>query len=125
MHERAWRAHCIICTHRVKPRERPMWQPGARSNTFKMRFIPLQQECVDHFVVLGQRHLDYLVTEWLELYHRERPHQAKDNDLLLRRKPRRKKAKRAPPEDDVLPLSEVRCEQRLGGLLKHYYRRAA
>jgi putative transposase len=96
------------------------------TNAFVERFIQtLQQECLDHFVVLGQRHFDYLVTEWLEHYHWERPHQAKDNDLLIRRKPRRKKAKRAPPGDDVLQLSEVRCEQRLGGHLKHYYRKAA
>jgi len=27
--------------------------------------------------------------------------------------------------NDVVPLSEVRCESRLGGLLKHYYPKAA
>ena len=35
-----------------------------------------------HFVVLGQRHLDNLAAQWLEQYHEERPHQAKDNDIL-------------------------------------------
>jgi hypothetical protein len=29
------------------------------------------------------------------------------------------------PEVDVVPLDEVRCRKRLGGLLKSYYREAA
>ena len=58
-------------------------------------------------------------------YHRLRPHQAKDNDLLFASKRRPKKPTRASKPADALPLSEIRCEQRLGGLLKHYYRKAA
>jgi putative transposase len=93
---------------------------------FVERFIQtIQQECLDYFIVFGERHLNYLCTVFVDYYHRLRPHQAKDNDLLLARKPRRqKKPTRAPP-DEVVSLSEVRCEQRLGGVLKHYYRNAA
>ena len=36
---------------------------------------------------------------------------------------RRRKPK--PPPADAILLSDVRCEQRLGGLLRHYYRKAA
>jgi len=92
------------------------------TNAYVERFIQtIQQECLDHFVILGQRHFDHLVTEWLEHYHRERPHQAKDNDLLMPGKRRR----RSCPPDGGLPLAEMRCEQRLGGLLKHYHCNAA
>ena len=56
----------------------------------------------------------------VEFYHESRPHQAKDNDLLV------------PPADakdaeepEVVRLSEIRCKKRLGGVLKHYYRKAA
>jgi putative transposase len=93
---------------------------------FVERFIQtIRQECLDYFIVFGERHLNYLCSIFVDYYHRLRPHQAKDNDLLLARKPpRKKKPTRAPPAD-VLPLSEIRCEQRLGGLLKHYYRKAA
>lgn len=52
--------------------------------------------------------------------HESRPHQAKDNDLLV------------PPEDAkkgeepvLVRISEIRCKQRLGGVLQHYYRKAA
>jgi putative transposase len=93
---------------------------------FVERFIQtIQQECLDYFVVFGERNLNHLCSIFVDYYHRLRPHQAKDNDLLLTSKRRRKKKPTRPPPDDALPLSEVRCEQRLGGLLKHYYRKAA
>jgi endo-beta-N-acetylglucosaminidase D len=50
----------------------------------------------------------------VEHYNRERPHLAKDNDLLVSRpkEPRRLAA------DDEVPMPEIRCGRRLGGLLK-------
>ena len=53
------------------------------TNAFVERFIQtIQVELLDHFVVLGQRHFNYLVKVWLEHYHTERPHQSKENELL-------------------------------------------
>ena len=87
---------------------------------YVVRFIQtLQQELLDHFIVFGERHLNHLCAVFLDYYHRLRPHQAKHNELLVAK--RRSK----PPPTEVIPLSDVRCEQRLGGLLKHYYRKAA
>src|SRR6186713_626703 len=44
------------------------------TNAYVERFIQtIQHECLDHFVILGQRHFDYLVAQWLDHYHRERP----------------------------------------------------
>ena len=63
--------------------------------------------------------MDYLCREFVEHYHAERPHQGLDNKLP---KPGRKKGKQAP---DLIPLADVACRKRLGGLLKHYYRKAA
>jgi len=55
------------------------------TNAYVERFIQtIQQECLDHFVILGQSHFDFLVREWLEHYDTERPHQAMGNDLLMR-----------------------------------------
>ena len=56
----------------------------------------------------------------VEFYHESRPHQAKDNDLLTPAKDVKKTK-----EPDVVRLSDVRCKERLGGVLKHYYRKAA
>jgi putative transposase len=97
------------------------------TNAYVERFIQtIQHECLDHFVILGERHFNYLVSEWLEHYHKERPHQALGNEPLKKAKPRgRSMKKHGKFEEQILPLSEVRCKQRLGGLLKHYSRKAA
>jgi putative transposase len=96
------------------------------TNAFVERFIQtLQHECLDHFVVLGQRHFDYLVAEWLEYYHEERPHQSLENEPLKKPKQRgRPKKHHGPLDMQFVPLSEVRCRLRLGGLLKSYSRAA-
>jgi len=79
------------------------------------RFIQsIQQECTDHFIVCGERHFDYLVKEYVEHYHTERPHQSKGNVPLSG--PR--------PEPSDKPPDEIVCRKRLGGLLKHYERAA-
>ena len=66
---------------------------------------------MDHFLIFGEKHFDYLVREFVEHYHEERPHQGLGNRLL---------AAERPPEN-----GKVRCRARLGGLLKHFYRDAA
>src|SRR5687768_17540253 len=81
------------------------------TNAYVERFIQtIQQECLDHFVVLGQRHFDHLVSEWLEHYHEERPHQAMDNDVLVPRKVKGQKEDRGQPPG-------IQCRERLGGLV--------
>jgi putative transposase len=87
-------------------------------NTFVERWIQsIQIECLNHFLVLGAAHLDYLVQEFVTHYHEDRPHQGLGNKLVRPGKP---------PPDDVIPgLQEIACRERLGGLLKSYERRAA
>ena len=82
-------------------------------NAFVERFIQsIQVECLDHFLVFGEKHFDYLVREYLEHYHQERPHQGLGNRLISGEPPPNGKG-------------EIHCRTRLGGLLKHYYRDAA
>lgn len=93
---------------------------------FVERFIQtLQQECLDYFVVFGEKHMNHLVAEMVAHYHEERPHQGEENETLRPSSVEvsTKKQKSAPP--DVVPLSNITCRQRLGGLLKHYSRKAA
>lgn len=90
--------------HRVGPRKPNL-------NAYAERLIQsIQQECLDHFVVLGEKHLSYIVAEYLEHYQHERPHQGLGNAPPM---------SGGPPGDGVIV-----CNQRLGGLLKSY-RRAA
>ncbi len=99
------------------------------TNAFVERFIQsIGQECLDRFVIFGEQHMDYVCQEYLAHYHEERPHQGDgiDNELLNRPKKRgRPKTKRGNVEDEIVPLANVRCKQRLGGLLKSYRRAAA
>jgi putative transposase len=86
----------------------------------------IKQECLDHFLVFGLRHLDHLSREYLAYYLTERPHQAKDNEPLIKPNRRRRDKKHFVPLDEqIVPLSDVRCKQRLGGLLNSYSRKAA
>jgi putative transposase len=77
----------------------------------------VRRELLDLFVVFGEAHLRYLLSEFLSHYHQNRPHQSLGN---------------APPCGPPSPAdgpppdpSDVVCEERLGGLLKHYSRKAA
>jgi len=66
--------------------------------------------------------LDHLCAEYLAYYHQERPHHGTDNELLTGKKVPKPSAHQGA---DVITLAGVRCQQRLGGLLKHYSRKAA
>ena len=89
-------------------------------NAYVERFIQtIQQECLDHFVVVGESHLNHIVREFLCHYHEERPHQGLGNVTLARAAAEERAAEVVPTTVD-----EVVCEERLGGLLKSY-RRAA
>ena len=87
-------------------------------NAYAERFAQtLQIECLDHFVVLGEKHLQYLVREFESYYNDQRPHSSRGNLPLSMDKP--------PDEVECLGPGDVVCRERLGGLLKHYERKAA
>jgi putative transposase len=97
------------------------------TNAYVERFIQsIAQECLDRFVIFGERHMDSLCAEYLAHYHEERPHPSLENEPLKKPKQRGRPTKHHSPLDEqALPLPEVRCKQRLGGLLKSYSRQAA
>ena len=89
-------------------------------NAYVERFIQtIQQECLGHFVVVGQRHLDYLVAEFVRYYHELRPHQGVGNVTLDQ-----VKTAEAPENVAFGSVGEIVRDEWLGGLLKTY-RRAA
>jgi len=75
-------------------------------------FLSLRSECLDHFVIFGEKHLRHLIKEFVAHYNEERPHQGKENRLL-----------KGLPESNA--EGEILCFERLGGLLRHYTRAAA
>jgi putative transposase len=77
-------------------------------------------------LIFGEQHVNAVCKEFRAYYHGERPHQTLDNDPLTKPKKRgRPKKKRWTIEDKIAPLREVKCKERLGGLLKSYSRNAA
>jgi len=108
-------------TFRVEAVPSPPQAPNTQA--FVERFIgSIRRECLDHFVFFGVKHLDSVVRVWLEHYHAERPHQGRENELLVR-SPRTNKPQVA--DAAAFSLRDIRCRKRLGGLLKHYERVAA
>jgi putative transposase len=83
----------------------------------------IQQEVLDHFIVFGHAHMDVLCREFEAHYHLERPHQGLDNELI--KKPPSRKRKKSGGKPEMIRLSDIRCQERLGGLLKSYTRKAA
>lgn len=82
------------------------------------RFIQsLGQECLDHFILCGEKHVDYLVSEYVDHYLHERPHQAKGNLPLIGDWPEQ--------SSESSSVGGIVCQERLGGLLKTYRRLAA
>jgi putative transposase len=77
----------------------------------------VKQECLDHFVVFDESHLRYILNQYLDWYHRCRPHQGLDKNLV----------DRAATSIAAGPFSAdaIVWDERLGGLLKHYNRKVA
>ena len=66
--------------------------------------------------MLGERHLNHIVSEYVRYYHEFRPHLGLGNLPPA--------ASGSPPEINSLSAEELVCHERLGGLLKHYERAA-
>ena len=83
-------------------------------NPFAERLIgSIRRECLDHVLVLSERHLRRILTRYFAYYHRARTHLALDKDAPDGRPIE-------PPElGPVIPIPEV------GGLHHRYVRRAA
>jgi len=91
---------------------------AANMNAFIERWVQShKQEALDHFIGFGEDHFNYLVSEYVAYYQTVRPHQSLDNKPLTGVWP--------DPESAEPPDAEIICHKRLGGLLKHYERKAA
>jgi putative transposase len=88
---------------------RSPWQ-----NPYVERLIgSIRRECLDHVIILHERHLRRLLTEYFHYYHHWRTHRALDMDCPQPRLVQR-------PDDGL-----IREVPEVGGLHHHYERRAA
>ena len=89
----------------LTPRQAP------NCNAHAERFVlSIKSECLRRMIFFGESSLRRAVHAYLDHYHTERPHQGIGNEVIHRR--------------DRVAEGEVCCRERLGGLLKHYYRAA-
>jgi len=83
-------------------------------NAYAERFVrTVRAECTDRVLVIGERHLRAVLSEYLEHYNAGRSHQGHDMSL------------RAPDESpDIIPLPapahRIRRKPVLGGLINQY-----
>ena len=75
--------------------------------------LSVESELLDRIVLFGEEGLRRALSEYVEHYHEERSHQGLDNVIPF------------PRRDHASDKGEIECQERLGGLLKLYSRKAA
>jgi putative transposase len=85
-----------------------------RANSYAERFVgTLRRECLDHVLILGERHLREVLAEYARHYNEHRPHQGLQQEPPQRR-----------PGHAVDIAARIERRQVIGGLISEY-RRAA
>lgn len=83
-------------------------------NAFAERFVrSIKEECLDRMIFFGENMLRNAIHQFVEHYHAERNHQGLENQLI------------DPGESVGIAEGEIVCQERLGGMLKYYHRKAA
>ena len=73
----------------------------------------IKDECLDRIILFGEHSLQKATREFLAHYHGERNHQSRENRIIE-------------PRAEVGQLQgHIRCRERMGGMLRYYYRDAA
>ena len=95
----------------------PIPAQSPNCNPYAERFVKtVRTECLEPFVIFGQRHLRHLLQEFLAHYHTERFHQGLGGQLIR---------PRSSASNDTGILGPIQCRSRLGGQLRFCDRRAA
>jgi len=90
----------------------PFRAPNA--NAYAERFVrSIKEECLNKLILFGEGRLRDAIQEFVDHYHSERNHQGLGNELI------------EPVADQAGTPGQVSCRERLGGLLKFYYREVA
>ena len=96
----------------VAPVILPPRSPNLNSHLERF-FGSLKSECLDRLIFFGERSLRNACREYLSHYHGERNHQGLGNRLI------------EPSGGTGTEPGPIECRERLGGMLRYYYREAA
>lgn len=86
-------------------------QPYPNIKTFDERWVrSIKEKCLNHLILFGEGSLRLAVSEYVEFYNSDRPHQGLNNRLVS--------------HDGVIKSenTQIKVKSRLGGLLNFYYR---
>ena len=78
--------------------------------------LTLRGECLDKFVFFGKRHLDHVVTSFVEYYNLRRAHSSRDGLPPIGT---------LPEEVASLKMEQIEVKSYVGGLIKSFELRAA
>ncbi len=96
----------------VEPVRLPAKSPNL--NAHLERFMrSIKSECLDRMIFFGEDSLRKAVRQFLDHYHTERNHQGLENKII------------DPGEEVGQVAGKIECRERLGGMLRYYYRDAA
>ena len=98
----------ILKAGEVKTLKLPARSPNLNSHLERWN-RSIREECLNHLVLFSEASLRITIGEFIEHFHKERPHQGLGNEII---------------EPQFRPTGEgrepVECRKRLGGLLKYY-----
>ena len=96
----------------IEPKVLPPKSPNL--NAYLERFMrSMKSECLSKMIFFGQGSLEKSLKEYVTHYHEERNHQGLENKII------------DAGDEFGQELGKVQCRERLGGLLRYYYRDAA
>ena len=85
-----------------------------RANSYAERFVgTLRRECLDHVLILGERHLRKILAEYAQHYNGHRPHQGLQQEPPLHQ-----------PGRVVDITARIEHQRVVGGLINEYHRAA-
>ena len=96
----------------VTPLRLPPRSPNLNAN-LERYFRSLKDECLAKMIFFGEKSLRRAVATYVKHYHAERNHQGLGNELI------------EPGNEVGSIVGKIECRERLGGLLRYYYRKAA
>jgi len=102
----------IMKSSGIKPIKLPVRSPNL--NAYAERWVKsVKNEVIDRQVLFGKKALSHSLKEYVAHFHHERNHQGLGNTIPF-------------PSETVGDITgKIRKRERLGGLLKYYYRQAA
>ncbi len=105
----------VLKAEGLKVKVLPVQSPNLNSRCERV-IQSIKQECLENFLVFGERHLNYLVREYVRYYNDDRAHSACGHLPPSCADP--------PPENNTIVLDQIVRRERLGGLIQWYERAA-